>query len=202
MNHFWNTVRDFKDAKNAFVASSGLGYPWTPWVRLLVLTGCRRSEIAGCQWSWINLAAGTLEIAPARAKSRRAHVVPLAPLAVETLVACPRFGGDFVLTTTVGRRPISGFSKTKARLDALAGVTEWCWHDLRRTCRTGLSKLSVDPDTAARVLGHALLGLRGTYDKFDYLAPKRDALERWADHVGELVGERPSGTVVPLEPRR
>ena len=103
-----------------------------------------------------------------------------------------------MLSTTGGRRPIGAFSTVKLRLDELAGVPDWTWHDLRRTVRTGLSKLGVDPDTAARVLGHAMPALRGIYDKYDFMTPKRAALELWADHVGELVGERPSGRVVAI----
>jgi hypothetical protein len=71
-------------------------------------------------------------------KGGEEHVVPLTPAAVALLEGLPRFeGGDFILTTTAGRRPVSGFSKAKARLDELSGVTDYTIHDLWRTTRTG-----------------------------------------------------------------
>jgi Arm DNA-binding domain/Phage integrase family len=69
-------------------------------IRLLLLTGQRRSEVAGMRWGELDLAAGTWTLPTERTKARRAHVVPLPSLAVEILRArCPRSvaGGDLVL---------------------------------------------------------------------------------------------------------
>jgi len=79
-------------------------------------------------------------------KGGEEHVVPPTPAAVALLEGLPRFeGGDFILTTTAGRRPVSGFSKAKARLDELSGVTDYTIHDLWRTTRTGLSVTGATP---------------------------------------------------------
>jgi integrase len=75
----------------------------------------------------------------------------------------------------------------------------WRIHDLRRTVRTGLSQLSVPPHIAELVIGHSIGGIVKVYDRYDYLAERREALTRWADHVLTIVGERPrSENVVPI----
>jgi integrase len=70
------------------------------------------------------------------------------------------------------------------RLRGLSGIAErWTLHDLRRTVRSGLSGLRVDgshrigSDIAERVLGHVVGGVRGIYDRYEYLDEKREALD-------------------------
>ena len=62
----------------------------------------------------------------------------------------------------------------------------WVNHDLRRTLRTGLSKLRIDRDIREAVLAHTRPGVERVYDRHDYQAEKRDALERWATHLATL----------------
>jgi hypothetical protein len=54
-----------------------------------------------------------------------------------------------------------------------------------------MSRAGVAPDIAERCLGHAIGGVRGTYDRWEYLEEKRRAFEALAALVGEIVG--PSG---------
>ncbi len=72
----------------------------------------------------------------------------------------------------------------------------FCPHDLRRTCRTGLSALKVPPHIAERCLNHALGRIAETYDHHDYLDERRAALQRWADQVDRFVN--PPANVVSL----
>jgi integrase len=67
------------------------------------------------------------------------------------------------------------------------GIANFTLHDLRRTCRTGLARLRVEPHIAERVLNHAQERIAGTYDVHDYLDERRAALDRWADHLRGLV---------------
>ncbi len=130
------------------------------------------------QWSEIDR-DNALWIIPAdRTKSGREAEVPLSSLALEVLDALPRFaGGDFVFTTTSGQRPVSGFSKMKARTDDLSDVTGWRLHDLRRTARTGLAELGIPQIVAEKVLNHAERNvLVKKYDRHEYAPEKRGAL--------------------------
>jgi integrase len=92
-------------------AAEGLGYPLSPFVRLLLLTGQRLNEVAQMLWAELDLDKALWIIRPERMKCDAAHEVPLSPIAIKILRSLPRWSGPFVFSTTAGARPISGFSK-------------------------------------------------------------------------------------------
>ena len=114
-------------------------------------------------------------------------------------------GSDFIFTTTAGRSPVSGFSRAEGRARALAGIPHWQIHDLRRTCRTGLSTTGALPFFAELVIGHAQSGVHGVYDLHKYDAEKREALERWEARLLSIVAPEPepepAANVVELKQR-
>ena len=166
------------------------------FVRLLILSGQRRDEVANMRWQDLDLEKGLWTLPREATKGNRSHEVPLAPSAVEILGSLPRFG-DFVFTTT-GDRPISGYSKIKARADKLAGIEEdWRFHDLRRTAGTGMARLRIPVSTISRVLNHKEGGVTKIYNRYSYLDEKRHALDTWAAHVSGLLTP-PTVNVVTL----
>jgi len=182
-------------------------YPLGTLQQLLLLLGQRRAEVAEMLWPEIDFNKRLWTIPAERTKSDREHIVPLPDAAVEILENLPRFtDGDYVFTTTNGRRPFSGFSKAKARTDKMlvdrgTTIKDWRLHDLRRTCRTGLAKLGVAEIVSERVLNHQSTGLVRTYNVHEYLDEKREALERWAARVRDLI-EPPPENVVQLQSGR
>jgi integrase len=111
----------------------------------------------------------------------------------------PHFMGPFLFSTTAGAKPVDGFSKAKVRLDAamqaLLGETKlqpFVIHDVRRTVRTRLSEIGVAPIVAELVIGHTLPGLLRVYDQWEHLKEKREALDRWALRLRQLVDPRPA----------
>jgi integrase len=187
-----------------------LGYPFGPFVKLLILTGQRLREVADMSWSEVDLAKALWTVPAARMKGLLAHEVPLVPRVVEILKSLPRFqDGDFVFSTTGGRRPVSGFSKTKARLEAMALEAlriektkpqgKWTYHDLRRTMRTHLGGLPIPSDVAEMVIGHRQSGVRAVYDLHRYRDEKRRALDLWAARLKEIVEATANGKVVQLQ---
>lgn len=66
-------------------------------------------------------------------------------------------------------------------------VPHWTLHELRRTAKTLMARAGVRPDISERVLGHAIQGVEGTYDRHDYLKEKRDALEALATMIDRIV---------------
>ncbi|HEV2546252.1 MAG TPA: site-specific integrase [Stellaceae bacterium] len=206
------------ELRDVWRAATATPYPFGPLVRLLMLTGQRLNDLASARWREIDLDAATLVVPPERFKTGNAHEVPLPPRVVEIARELPRFAaGSHVFSTTSGRRPISGFSKMKERLDrAIAEAREkegreampaWVLHDLRRTARTRLvsdlgkddrgDDLSVDAFIAERVIGHALPGLHATYDQGTHRDQKRTALERWERRLLSIVEPEPN----PVEPK-
>lgn len=130
--------------------------------------------------------------------------MPLPTAARDIIETLPRFvAGDFVFSTCGGARPISGFSALKARLDrGLASPVDYDLHDLRRTCRTGLSRLRIEPHIAERILGHTQRGVATHYDHWAYIDEKRDALEAWGRYVEAVVTGAPADNVVALAARK
>ncbi len=165
-----------------------LKYPARDFARLLILSGQRRDDVRLMKWSEIDLEGKMWTIPAARHKSRRAHMVPLPKAMVDILAALPeRDTGDYVLSLDGGGRPYSNVSRPKAALDKASKVSGWTWHDVRRTMRTGLSRLGIREDIAERTIGHAVGGRLGrTYNLHDFADEKRRALEAWAAHVQGL----------------
>jgi integrase len=166
-------------------------------IRLLVLTGQRRQEVAGMADSEIDLPRRLWTLPGERTKNRREHTVPLSGAALTVIASQPR-RVDRDLLFGDGSGPFSGWSSCKTRLDARitaarkAGgrppMKAWIVHDLRRTVRTGLGKLNVAPHICEAVINHLPPTLIQTYDRNTYEREKRQALNAWAQHVSDLVG--------------
>ena len=118
-------------------------FPFDPFVRLLMVLGCRRGELAGMRRDELDLAAGLWHLSGDRTKNEEPRTLPMPKQAVGIIGSLPVFTGPYVFTTTSGERPISGFAKLKARLDRRVGLSDWTLHDIRRTMRTHLSALPV-----------------------------------------------------------
>ena len=176
-------------------------------VRLLVLTGQRRTEVADLQWREIDLARRQILLPADRAKNHREHIIPLSDEAMAILRAVPRrLERDFVFGN--GARGFQGWSRAKAALDARlanANMAGWTIHDLRRSVATHLGENGfAQPHIVEAVLNHisgTKARVAGVYNKAAYANEKRQALDLWAAHLVALIEGRTSN-VVPLEARR
>jgi integrase len=162
-------------------------------VRLLLLTGQRREEVAAMAWSELDLAARSWTLPAQRTKGARLHMVPLSDLMIGELSAVDRVGRLLFQSTAdpEGDRPFSGWTKAKLALDKASGVTNWRLHDLRRTAATGMARLGISPPVIERVLNHASSAgpLAAIYQRYDYAKEKREALEAWALEVARLISK-------------
>lgn len=162
-------------------------------VKLLVLTAQRASEIADLRWSEINLERNIITLPINRTKNHRAHIVPITPMARAILEARPRRDGrDFVFG--VGERGFSGWSKSKARLDAALNITPFVIHDIRRSAATGMSEIGIPPFHIEAVLNHVsgTSSVAKIYNRNTFEAEKAGALARWAEHIAAIVEGRES----------
>jgi integrase len=174
-------------------------YPAGPFARFLLLTAVRRNEAARMTWAEIDLGNALWVIPGSRTKGGAPHEVPLSGMAGDLLRSLPRFvDGDFIFSSNGGRSPIKGFGQFKDTIDARAarlappGLANWRFHDLRRTARTNLATLGVSPFIAELILGHAQKGVHKIYDVHRYQSEKRDALERWASRLRDIVEPPPA----------
>ena len=198
------------EIRAVWAACESVEAPFGEMIRLLLLLGQRREEVAGMEWRELDLHRGLWVIGAARYKTRVEHAVPLPAIAVELIRQLPpKVDERYVFSTAPGTR-YSGFSKSTKRLRGLSGIADWRIHDLRRTVRTGMSGLKtpaghrIGADIAERVLGHVVGGVRGIHDRYAYLDEKREALELWAARIGEIVSPPPDDAlatnVIPLRP--
>jgi integrase len=187
-------------------ATEAMPYPYGALLRMLVLTGQRKSEVAEARWSEFDLVKKQWAIPRERMKADAAHVVPLTDEVMAILKSLPRFQhGEYLFSTTFGKSAVNGFSKAKVALDKAmaaelgAKVEPFVIHDIRRTMRTGLSALPVPDLVRELVIGHAKPGLHKVYDQHAYLNEKRQALELWARRLRDIV-QPPPANVVKLQP--
>jgi integrase len=179
-------------------ATEKLGYPYGPLIRLLALTGQRKSEVAEARWSEIDLDKKLWTIPAERMKADAAHVVPLSGAAITVLETLPRFErGDYLFSAAFGTKPVNAFGRAKGTLDRAMKVEQpFVLHDLRRTMRTGLSAIPGISDLVRElVIGHAKPGLHKVYDQFAYLDEKRRALDLWAARLLAIVEPPPTNVV-------
>lgn len=159
-------------------ASFQLPAPYGQMYRMFLLTGQRRGEVATMRWC--EVADDLWTIPREKVKKDRSHAVPLTATALATIRSLPCYGADtFVFSTTGGASPSSNFSKVKQEMDRLCGVSDWTIHDLRRTVRSKLAELGVPREVARKVLNHEDGKVDRIYNRHEYLAEKREALERW-----------------------
>lgn len=170
-------------------AAQSLGYPFGPWIQLLILTGQRRSEWAKARRADIDFEQRCFEIPPERFKSRRAHIVPLVGEAWNIIESLPLLDGDYLFSTRAGNKPIGNFDKPKKRLDAITGdaVAKYTIHDFRSTCKSRMAKLEIIKEVRDAVQGHAFKGMDRIYNKHDYMDEKRAALDLYAGHLMGIV---------------
>jgi len=170
--------------------------PFAAFIRFALLTATRRNEAAGLRRSELSEGDKVWTIPGARYKSKRDVLIPLSVRAQQVIASMPvKPGGDYVFSVT-GARAINDFANGKTRFDKASGVTGWRLHDLRRTARTLLSRVGTRPDIAELCLGHRVGGIRGIYDRFEFIDEKRAAFEALAGLIERIV--RPVDTVVPI----
>jgi len=156
-------------------------------VQCLIFTAQRRNEVSDMRWAELDLDQSLWTIPGERTKNEKPHFVHLTEQ-VKTVVSNMPAIGEFVFTSN-GETPFSGFSKAKKRLDQISGITDWRLHDIRRTVATGMASLGIAPHIADKVLNHqsgAISGVAAVYQRHDFLAERKSALEAWGNHVQGL----------------
>lgn len=172
-------------------ATAGLNEPFGQLVRTLVLTLQRREEVGGLNDAELERERLVWTIPSDRAKNGKAHVVPLTPRVLSEIESVRRVGDKGIVFSTTGETSVSGFSKTKRRLDDnLKFNAPWTFHDLRRTGATGMAELGEPIHVVEAVLNHksgAIKGVAAVYNRHDYYQEKQRALVAWGRFVENIV---------------
>ena len=160
-------------------------------IRILLLTGQRREKVAAMRWQDVSV-DGAWSIPTEDREKGNARELELPAAAVEIIKRQPRFADNPYVFAGRGGSYATGYSKSKTAFDAkLEGagkhIEPWTLHDLRRTARSIMSRAGVRPDIAERVLGHAINGVEGTYDRHSYREEKAHALAALASLIENIL---------------
>jgi integrase len=175
------------------------------YMRLLFYTAVRRCEASNMSATEIKFENGRGDvwtIPASRCKQKQDHIVPLTKQAMALI---EDGNAPFIFSTTGGDKAFVGFSAAKRALDAEIArirkrdgrppIERWTTHDIRRSARSLMSKAKVEADIAERAIGHAIPGVRATYDRHSYFDEKRDAFERLAALVDSILNPTPANVV-------
>ena len=190
-----------------WTATEAIGWPYAPAYKFLLLTGQRRSEVAGVAWSEIDIENAEWVIPADKAKNGKAHAVDLSSLALEILESQPKLGP--LVFSSAGDKPLNGWGRAKKRLDTAIEkqlleadlperIPEWRNHDLRRTAASGMAALGIAPHVVEKTLNHVsgvTGGLTAVYQRNDYRKERKAALVAWGRKVEQIIGSAENNVV-------
>ncbi len=157
--------------------------------RMTLWTGCRTGEICEATWRNIDLNEGVFHIR--ESKTGVAREIQLPRQCIHFL-RINKIGNEvYLFPSQRTGKPIKQKQLTESawvmrEADLMLDIPRWTPHDLRRTVRTGLSRLQCPSEVAEAILGHTKKGLIGTYDLHRYTEQSREWLQRWADYLDTL----------------
>ena len=182
-------VLSLEEIHSIWRASFTMGNLWGPILRLLILTGQRRSEIVKLKWDEINLNKMQIIKVGSKTKNKKAHTTHLSAPALQTLLSIKKTENDLVFTTT-GTTPVSGISKMKKQLDVILGdeFKPWRLSDFRTAMATALAENGEAETIVDRILNHSASGsapsaVARVYNQAENLTQRAAALETWGQMV-------------------
>ncbi|MDE2340074.1 MAG: tyrosine-type recombinase/integrase, partial [Alphaproteobacteria bacterium] len=162
------------------------------FLRTALLTAQRRTKVLELRWSDID-DQGIWTIPTAFREKSNAKTLGLSRLALDVIDGQPHREDNVYVFGGLASEPINGHTKSKQRIDERmielngAPIAHCTCHDLRRTARSLMARGSIRPDICERVLGQAIPGVQGIYDRYCYEDEKIDAIARLSDLVERIV---------------
>jgi integrase len=191
-----------EEIKKFWIATNQVGEPFGSALKVMLLTGARKNEVAGMLRSELDKDVATWSLPGSRTKNKKPYAVPLSPLASKIITDAKSPSEELVFSTT-GYSTISGWSKMKPRLDRLmgSGVPPFTIHDLRRTAVTHMAELGVRGDVIELCVNHVSGtrgGIAGVYNRSELMAERRAAMEAWSRRVTDIVEGRSTANIIDL----
>ena len=194
---FWNAL------------SGSSFFPSTIWaLKMALITGQRKNEIASMRWDEINLTEKAWEIPASKSKNKKLHRVPLSKLAMDILSESKKKMANpmWAFPAPVRAKHIAGATIHKAVSLSLEppepkkgapnknltplfnGIAKFTPHDLRRTAASHMTKLGIPRLVVSKILNHVENSVTAIYDRHTYDLEKRSALEMWSKKLEEIIG--------------
>lgn len=171
-------------------------------LRLCLVTGQRRAEVAGLSHGEIN--GDWWELPAERSKNGKAHRIFLSPLAKRLIKEASGEGFLFPARKAAGSgqivpiQPVALINAISTNRDAL-GSKRFTVHDLRRTVATRMAQIKISRFDISRVLNHTDSDVTARYDKYAYDPQKKAALLKWARRIQWILSGNESGKVVSIK---
>ncbi|EIY6649392.1 tyrosine-type recombinase/integrase [Salmonella enterica] len=175
-------------------------------MKLLLVFCCRKMELCGARWEEFDFDESVWRLPAERVKNGDAIDIPIPAVALEWLKELHQMScnSQWVLPARKMQHrmiphiqestlPVA-LSKVKSNLPDVPNFTI---HDFRRTARSHLAALGVDPVVAERCLNHRIKGVEGIYNRYQYFDERKQALEQWAGLLVSLES-RESYNVMPF----
>lgn len=169
--------------------------PFQSVFKMLLINGQRLGETRRMKWNHIK---DRVWIIPAEEnKANRTHYLPLSSFALSVLERMEKLNGgsEYVFESPVRKgRPINSFGYAAKRVREASGVVDFRIHDLRRTAASYMAKNGVNRTVLGKVLNHKGLAgdnrITSIYDRHDYMAEKRNALENWGYYLRSILDKQ------------
>jgi integrase len=171
-------------------ATTVINGPFGALVKMGLMTGLRRGELAALRWDWIDRGAQRITIPGKTMKSGREHALPITALIAEILDETPDRAGGLVFPSerrAGGATSLSGWSKLLRRLQSKSGVQGVGLHDLRRTYRSVLADLGVREEIAETMIAHRRPDLVARYNRAQLWDQRRQAAEMFDAWMAKLI---------------
>jgi integrase len=167
-------------------------------IRLLILTGCRLSEILSLRWEWIDFERGCLVLPDSKTGPK---IVPLGAPALRAVAELSRQqGSPYVLPAERGNGHFVGIQKPWQRVRAAVGLNDVRIHDLRHSFASIAVSGGDSLYLVGKVLGHRQ---SRTTERYAHLKddPIRSVANRTSEKIEAIMRDRRGTKVVPLLPK-
>jgi integrase len=181
-------------------------------IQVLMLTGQRLDEVLAAVRREFDFTARVWTLPGARTKNSREHRVPLSDQVMAIFKDLPKIKSKAgYLFTIDGDVPVSNLSRRKRRLDAatlaelrkidpeISELVPWRQHHLRHTLKTWMQRERIPKDVRNAVQNHYDGDMDELYGHYSFEKEKREALEKWAQHIAEITSGR---NIVELQQER
>jgi integrase len=185
-----------RELKSVWRAADVIGGHYGTMIKLLILSGQRRGEIAALQTSWISHQQKTIVFPASATKNRREHCFWAGSLTLSLLTTA----SNQLLFSARGNssNTFSGWSKSKFQLDKLCGFDDFTLHDLRRTFASNHARIGTPIHVVEKLLNHVsgtISGVAAVYNRHTYETECRAAQEKYEAWFVENVLGQPCGNL-------
>ncbi len=176
------------ELRKVWLRASSFGYPYGRIIQLLILTGQRRSEIAGLRRKWLHEDA--IVFPNGFTKNKREHTIPLSGLTRRIIETLPNETEYLFPSRLSDVSPFNGWSRCKRTFDEPIKIADYTLHDLRRTYSSNMARLGVPIHVTEKLLNHVsgtVSGIAAVYNRYNYMEEMRQAVTTYDAHLQKLL---------------